>query len=279
MASISNFDSGIGQAACGEEWASFVLEALDNESVLLSSGATRVDTSNKIVHVPHFTDNGTADFYDELDQIGAGDPAGTDLELHPWKCAALTTLSREVVADSNAGILDQVGRAMTRAVALKMDEALFVGGGGGTIGPDGIMNYGGTLQNVNNAGTITYANIVTAGGSISAYGGRADSLYMNPADFTTLQLATAGDDRPLIQPDASQGAAATVAGYRVYPTPALGAGTALLAEAAQIVVAVRNDADVVFSEDSLFDYDAVQARVTARVDAGVADPNGLCTIS
>lgn len=70
-----------------------------------------------------------------------------------------------------------------------------------------------------------------------------------------------------------------MAGYRVYPTPALGAGTALLAEAAQIVVAVRNDADVVFSEDSLFDYDAVQARVTARVDAGVADPNGLCTIS
>jgi HK97 family phage major capsid protein len=226
--------------------------------------------------VPRLSDSGDAAWYAELEEIGAGDPAGDDLVLTPFKCAALTTLSNEVVADSNPSVLDTVGTAMTRAVALEADKALFVGGGGGTIGPDGFMNHSSALQTV--GGSITYANVVTAGGSISAYGGKPDTLYVNPADYTTLQLATAGDDRPLIQPDASQRGAATVAGFRVFPTPALGAGTAVVAQASQIVVAVRSDASVTFSTDAQFEKDATVARVIARIDGGLADANGVCTI-
>ena len=170
---------------------------------------------------------------------------------------------------------------MTRAISLEADKALFIGGGTATS-PSGIMNTGGTaspLQNVSiSGGTLTYASIVTAAGSISAYGGRPDVLYVNPANMTQLQLATAGDNRPLIQPDASQGAAPTIAGLRVYPTPALGAGTALVAQADQIVMAVRSDATVAFSSDSAFEKDATVARVVARIDGDVADAHGLCTI-
>lgn len=171
---------------------------------------------------------------------------------------------------------------MTRAVALEVDRALFDGGGGGTIGPDGFLHTSPALQNVS-AGTvaprITYARIVNAGGSITAYGGHPDTLYVSPSDYTTLQLATAADDRPLLQPDASLGGAATVAGYRVWPTPALGAGTAVVAQADQIAVAVRRDASVNFSTDAEFSRDATVARVVARVDGGVVDARGICTIS
>lgn len=278
MADITNFDNGIGEAISPEEWSSYVLDHLAHESVVLASGATRIDTSAKQVHVPRLTSDGGAGWFAELEEIDVGDPVGDDLVLTPHKCAAVTVLSNEVVADSNPSVLDAVGGAMTRAVALAADKALFVGGG--TVSaPAGFVNHGGTvspLQTV--AGSITYANVVRAGGSIAAYGGRADSLYVNPSDYTTLQLAVGGDDRPLIQPDASQGGAATIAGFRVYPTPALGAGTALVAQASQLVVALRSDASVDFSTDALFEKDATVARVVARVDGDVADPNGVCLI-
>ncbi len=277
MTDVSNFDSSIGEAVSPEEWAKFVLEGLSNESVLLASGARRVDTAAKQIHVPVLTDLGAAGWYGELDEIGAGDPVGDDLILTPYKCAALTVLSDEVVADSNPSVLDTVGTAMTKAVALEADRALFNGGGGGTIGPVGFMNASPGLQNVA-AGTITYEKVITAGGSISAYGGRPDTLYVSPSDYTTLQLETGEDGRPLIQPNAAVGGAGTVGGYRVFQTPALGGGTAVVAQADQLVVAVRSDATVAFSADAMFENDATVARVIARIDGGVADARGVCTI-
>jgi HK97 family phage major capsid protein len=277
MASIKNWDSSIGEASSPEQWASFVLDHLDHESVLLASGARRIDTDSKLIHVPRLSDSGAADWYGELETIGPGDPVGDDLELEPKKIAALTTLSNEVVSDSNPSVLDTVGNAMVRAISLAADKALFVGGG--SLAPEGFLNVSPALQNVPAAGgTITYAHVVQAGGSISAYGGRADSLYLSPPDYVSLQLQTAGDDRPLIQPDASQGGAATIAGFRVWPTPALGGGTAVVAQADQLVVAVRRDASVEFSTDAEFSKDATVARVVARVDGGVADARGVCTI-
>lgn len=279
MADVTNFDNGLGEATSPEQWASFVLDHVSNESVVLASGARRIDTDSKLLHVPRLSDSGAADWYAELDEIGPGDPSGEDLVLQPYKCAAVTILSNEVVSDSNPSVLDTVGMAMTRSVALEADKALLTGGGGGTIGPVGVMNHGGTVSPIQTvAGSVTYANIVTAGGSIQAYGGRPDSVFLNPANYTQLQLAVGADDRPLIQPDASLGGAATIAGFRVYPTPALGSGTALVAQADQIVVAVRSDASVSFSTDAMFSNDATVARVVARIDGGVADANGLCVI-
>ena len=83
MADITNWDNSIGESSSPEEWASFVLEHLSNESVLLASGARRLDTSAKLIHVPRLSDSGDADWYDELEEIGPGDPAGSDLELTP----------------------------------------------------------------------------------------------------------------------------------------------------------------------------------------------------
>lgn len=110
MADIYEGDSGLGAATTPEEWASFVLDHLSHESVLLASGARRIDTDSKQIHVPRLIDSGDADWYAELADIGPGDPAGVDLVLTPYKCAALSTLSNEVVDDSNPSVLDTVAR-------------------------------------------------------------------------------------------------------------------------------------------------------------------------
>jgi len=69
-----------------------------------------------------------------------------------------------------------------------------------------------------------------------------------------------------------------IAGLTVWPTPAVPAGTAVVAQADQIVVAVRNNASVVVSDQFAFNADGTVVRVVARVDVGVNDPDGLAVI-
>jgi HK97 family phage major capsid protein len=246
---------------------------LSAASVLLASGATEVRTTGKAVHVPKFTGDAATNWYDELEEIGEGCPPGVDMVLTPQKVAALCTLSNKTVADSNANVLDSVGQKMVRSVALAADKAMFNGTGGKQ--PVGILNITPALPS--SVGAVDYAGIVTAAGIVRAAGGTPDAAYVNPADLTTLQLATDANDRPLIG-TTEGGMAATVAGLTLWPTPAVPAATAVVAQADQIVVAVREDASVAVSDQFAFNADGTVVRVVARVDVGVNDPDGLCVI-
>jgi HK97 family phage major capsid protein len=266
--------SGIGAAFTPEQWAQYVLDHLAGASVVLASGATEVRTSAKAIHVPRITGDGTVAWYDELEPIAPGGPDGDELVLTPKKVATLARLSDEAVADSNPSIIDGIGNAMTRAVAREADRAIIAGTG--TKQPTGLLNLTPALPST--ASPVSYASIVTAAGMIGAAGGQADTLYINPTDLTALQLVTDANDRPLIQPDMTQGASGTIAGLTVWPTAAVPAGTAIVAQADQIVVAVREDASVAVSEHALFEQDGTVCRVIARLDSGVADSDGLVVI-
>jgi HK97 family phage major capsid protein len=271
---ITEAPGTLGAGFTPEAWAAYVLDNLSAASVLLASGATEVRTQNKQIHVPRFTGNGTVGWYGELDPITEGAPPGDELVLTPKKAAALVTLSNEVVTDSSPSVLNAVGNKMVKSVALEADRAMFAGTGGDQ--PTGLLNLAPPLPS--QVGAVDYANIVRASGMVSAAGGIANALYVNPADYVALQLVTSSDDRPLISGDPTQGAPPVIAGLRVFPTPATPAATALVAEAGQIVVAVREDASVAVSEDAAFNADGTAVRVIARVDVGVNDPDGLCVI-
>jgi HK97 family phage major capsid protein len=113
-----------GHGITPEAWADFVLQHISVQSVVLASGATRVDTINRAIHIPRIKTDGAADWFAEMDVITEADPTGDDLILTPKKVAALVTLSAESVDDSNPSILDAVGTSMTRAVALKADQGI-----------------------------------------------------------------------------------------------------------------------------------------------------------
>jgi HK97 family phage major capsid protein len=272
---ITEAPGTLGGAFTPEEWSQFVLDHLSAESVVLASGATEVRTAAQTIHVPRVTGDGGVGWYAELEPIGAGDPTGDELVLTPKKCAALTTLSNEAVEDSNPDVLDAVGNSMVRAVALEADRAFFAGTGGEM--PQGLLTMTPALPST--IGPVDYPTIVTAAGAVRAAGGQPNVVYLNPADLTTLQLATGADDRPLIQPDATQGLSETIAGLRIFATPAVPAATALVGQADQIVVAVRKDASVAISQDAAFTADGTVARVVMRADCGVNDPDGLNVIT
>lgn len=239
------------------------------------SGATRIDTDSKQIHVPRLTDDGGVAWYGELEEIENDAPDGEDLVLTPKKIAALVRLSNESVGDSSPAVLDSTGAAMLRAVALEADGSIFHGPGGKA--PIGILDNGEVVLPSLAEEEVNYVGLVKGAGEIREAGGNPDVAYVAPADYTGLQLEEDGDNRPLLQ-SVNEGPAPVVAGLRVYPTPALTAGEALVAEAKQIVVAVRKDASVAFSTDAAFTADGTVARVIARIDAGVNDTDGLCVV-
>jgi HK97 family phage major capsid protein len=271
MADFTQQDA-LGAAITPEQWAAFVLEHLSHKSVVLASGARRIDTSAKQIHVPRVTDDGGVGWYGELETIENDAPEGDDLVLTPKKVASLNRLSNESVDDSDPSSLDEVGKAMLRAISLEADRAIFAGAGGKQ--PTGIL-VNAEVPLPDHPGAVDYEGLVRAAGVVRAEGGEPDAAYISPLDLVELQLESDGADRPLLQ-SANDGPAQIVAGLRLFPTPALAQGEALVAEARQIVVAVRKDAEVAFSTDAAFDEDGTAARVIARLDAGVNDTAGLC---
>jgi len=265
---------GLGAAITPEQWATFVLEHLTAQSVVLASGATRIDTLNRQIHVPRVLSSGGADWFSELDPITETGPTGDDLVLSMKKVAALVTLSSEAVDDSNPSVLDTVGTAMTRAVALKADAGILNGPGGKA--PVGV--YGQAGGHVVSAG-ITIDALIDASGQIAAVGGSARAAYLNPADITALMKSKDLQERPLLGPDYVGGPTSTVYGLTLWSTPAIAAGTGLVADPSQIIVAVRSDPSVAVSQDALFTSDGQIARVIARLDCGVNDPAGLVSIA
>ena len=81
------------------------------------------------------------------------------------KVAELVRLSNEVIDDSDPSVLDTVGTAMTRAVALTADRAILNGAGGKE--PLGV--YGQAGQHV--AGPIDIDTLIDAAGLIGASAG------------------------------------------------------------------------------------------------------------
>ena len=90
---ITEFPAGgLGSAIAPEDGRPTSLEHLSAASVVLASGATRITTAKKVVHVPKVTSDGSASWYSELEEIDEDGPAGDELVLIPKKVAELVRL-------------------------------------------------------------------------------------------------------------------------------------------------------------------------------------------
>jgi HK97 family phage major capsid protein len=240
---------------------------------VLASGVTQVRTSQKEVHIPKITSNGSASWYDELEEIVEDGPTGAELLLHPRKCSELVRISSECVDDSDPSVLDAAGSAMVRAVALTCDRAFLNGAGGKE--PLGV--YGQAGQSV--VGPIDIDHLVDAAGLVMDVGGQATVAYIHPSDFTSLQKLKDTTGQPILTPSFAGGPSSTVYGMALWATKGVAAGTALVCDPKQIVVATRTDPSIATSSDAAFTADGVLVRVTARVDVGLNDPAGVVSIS
>jgi HK97 family phage major capsid protein len=206
----------LSQNIGAEEWATFVLDGLSREAVVLAAGARRIVTSAKTIHVPVPAAASTA-WYAELQEINEDDAAPEEVELTPRKVANLSVASNEAVGDASVDVLDTIGDVAVRAVALEVDRALLNGIGTGNQ-PRGLLRLAAIPKNP--ALDVTYAGLVTAAGAVRATGGRPNVAFISPVDHTALALATDAGNRPLLQGTADA-PVEVIGGMRLWPTPAV----------------------------------------------------------
>lgn len=259
------------------DWAGFVLQHLREQSVLLQMGATLVPVVGRQRHYPRSLTDGQAVWVAEGAPIPSSAPTGDDIVLTPKKLANVVTLSNEAIDDAAVGELDQVGQALTRAVATAVDAAAFSNAAATATTPAGLLNYAIPAQT---GGVADVDSFLSAIGTIEGVGGVPNAIVMNPADKTSLTLVkeAAGWERPLLQPDPTLGGRYSIGGAPIWSTSKMAATKSLICQASEVVVGIRRDISVAFSTDSAFTSDSTVARVTFRADWAWNDVRGAVLV-
>ena len=279
---VTRSDAAVGQAVTNEEFASYVLDRIRHESVLIVAGARIVTSTAKSLVIPRVLSDAALSWWSELQDMTVAAPDADSLILDFKKVGGVLKIGRETVNDSDPQSLQVLGDNLAKALALEMDKQLIAGPGTGNK-PTGFLSgtvINGTpvaLQTAGTAGTVDYAGIITARGAVKASGAKPNALFINPADETALSLVVDAMDRPLLT-GTTDGAAEVIGGLKVYVTPAIPATSAVVADASQIVVGIREDAQLAISDQAAFSSDAVLLRISARCDVGINDPAGIAVI-
>jgi Phage capsid family len=192
------------------EWANYVLQHLSAESVLLRSGARRIDIAGTQARVPRLLDDGTVSWVAEGTEIPSDAPEADSLLLVPKKAANVVSLSNESIADASVSVLNSVGDALTRAIAKEVDARAFSTQARTATAPAGLL--AGTLSGA--AGNPDIAGILTAIGAIEANGGVANAVCLNPTDRTAIRQAVVAGGYSISDPTAP--GAEAIGGARLY---------------------------------------------------------------
>lgn len=266
-------DLGLNATWGATDWSSILIEALGVESVVANGGVRLVPVNGRSAELPRVVIDPDADWTAELAELPSDAGEADTITLTPKKIGNVVTLSNESVADAPIDELDAVGRSLVRGVAKKVDAKFFSADAATATAPAGLLNA--TLPGT--AGDVDIPALVTAVGAVAAAGGLANVIWINPADLTALRLAALTGSYATLADPQSPGIE-RVAGARLVMTPALDAGTAVVADTRYVLAGVRSDARVEFSGHSAFTRDAVAARVTLRLDWAVADSDAVYVI-
>lgn len=264
---------GINSTWGQQEWASYVLQHLQVESVLLRAGARFLPVGGRVAHVPRTLTDGQASWVPEGTEIPSNAPTGDELVLTPKKLANVVSLSAESIADAPVSELDMVGSALTRSVATSLDVKAFSTDAATADAPAGLRSVATALPAA--VGPINVDGILTSIGEVAKVGATANVVLINPDDATSLRLQKDAGGDYVLEPNAQESGAERIGGAALLITPSLPVGTAIIGDMSQVVVAVRSDVSVDLSNEAKFTAHSVVARVVARMDFGVNDKRGL----
>lgn len=230
--------------------------------------ATVVQTGSATFRIPIVTDDPSANWTAEGEEIATSDASLDEIEVHPDKLAGLTVISRELADDSSPEAANVVGNGLARDIARKLDAAFF----GDTIsnGPDGLESL--TSVNTVDAGT-EWTNsdpFVEAVYAAEGVGAQVTSWIANPEDALALSQLKEGtnSERGLLQPDPSQPSRRTIEGVPLFPSPAVTPGHVWGIPRARVHVVMRDNTTLDIDRSSHFTSDRVAIRATMRVGFG-----------
>lgn len=265
-------NSNLAAAWTPEDYGKIVDLVLAEKSIAFQAG-TKVPTSSETWRTPMLTGDPSVAWYAENSEISLADPTNSELVITPKKVAGRTQISNEAAEDTNPAAKEQVGHALSRAIAKKIDAAFF----GNTVsnGPSGLLSLSGV--NVVDTGTILWDSldpIHEAKYAALADGANLTHIVLAPDLALALAKAkeTSESNKGLVD---NVGDGVTLAGLRVLVSTDVASGNAWAVDNSQIFVVQRTGTKVVTDPSVAFGYDAVQVRATARVSWGFANPAGV----
>lgn len=265
-------DSNLSTAWTPEAYGQLIDKVIAAKSIAFQSG-TLVTTANESIRFPMWTADPAVGWYAENTQISLTDPSTDELVVTPKAVKGLTQISTEAAEDSNPAVADQVGQALARSIAKKIDSAFF--GNTVTNGPAGLLSLTGV--NAVDTGTVTLDSLDPfhqAKADALADGATLTHFILAPDVALSLAKAKQTDTSNMGLFDAV-GDGTTLAGVQVLVSTDVATGNAWGVDASQILVVQRTGTTVTRSFDSAFDYDAVQVRATARIAFGFVNPAGV----
>ena len=268
-----------------EQVRTILTAPLETAAAFLASGPTIIDTPGplRMPFSPAATDPAELEWTGENELIPELDHEFTELSLLPSTMKSIKVLTRfsNELARQTFVSLDAALRARLVAdVAAKVDAQLFSDEGDGVTTPRGMFAWEGT-QDVAVGGALELDAILD--GQALALGANVDParlrLFLRPGDYMALRALRDGDNRFMLQPDAAQGATATVLGLPVTISSRIPAGRAALVDMAHVVVARDVMPSVKLLDQTFGEYDQQAIRVVTRFDAAPTAPDAVVTFS
>lgn len=261
---------------------------LETASTFLASGPSIIDTTGpmRLPFAPAALDAAelaALEWTGENELIPELDPEFSELTLLPSTMRSikvLTRFSNELARQALVSLDTALRARLVGDVAAKVDAQLYSASGDGITTPRGMFAWAGT-QPVAVGGPLTLDAILD--GQALALSANVDPsrlrLFLRPADYMALRALKDGDQRYMLQPDATQGAVPTVLGLPVTISPRIPAGRAALADMAHIVVARDVAPSVKLLDQTFGEYDQQALRVVTRLDAAPTAPEAVVTFS
>ncbi len=262
--------------------SSVVLAALDN----LASGNIMSSDGGAPLRIPKIDALALSDpWRAEHVAINEEDITYGSVVLMPTSLKSLKVihrLSNEIVRHSVVSVLENIGRALTTRVGLYLDAALLAGDGAsdtikGLTAMAGITTMAGVgvvdVDDLHDA----ELNLLEANAQTSTA-----AWFMAPRDLVALRKLKA-NGQYIVHPDPREGGRYQLLGHPVYTSTQIaingGAGTdeskIVLADMAQVVVAVDKTASVEVLTETYAATDELGLRVTARFDIAALNPTGI----
>lgn len=260
----------------GREASVALIEGLHAESTLARSGARVIRTTARDVRIPRAA-AAVPTWVPENTPIPLDSANPSELKLTPQSVKVLVSASTEAIGDSEADIINGVQRDLTEALAAAADKGMLIGAGHDDDEPRGLLTVAGGISTDATLSPATWEGLARAASALRGNSARPDVAFISVEDLLALQLEADQNGRPLVG-DPESGAPGVVAGLKLFASPAIPESTALVAEARQLAVVIRDDGRIDVDDSAFFGSDAWAVRGVARVEAGAVNPAGALIV-
>lgn len=259
-----------------DDFGELIVQPVQKQSVAFRAG-TVVETDSTRMNFPVVTDDPSAAWVKEGDDITLSDATLDEVTVTPSKVAGLTKLSNELANDSSPRAQEIVGHGVARDIITKVDAAFF--GDTVTNGPSGLQSISYSTIDTGSSSTAI-ANLDDFAEAISkAQEKGVDDggllFVTSPAKLLTLRQLKQGTDSnvPLLQGSDSTGGTGasqdSILGVPVVASSGVDSDTdAWLIPKSVVMVVQRSGAQLAVDSSRYFESDSLAVRATMRVGFG-----------